>query len=659
MIAKAHRDSRKFVPDPFRSAERKNPPDPRLPEPPFWLYGQYEYEAFVLERMVREKDEAKLRVRYTKYRRVPANEAFFAVDVPGKCKAAFRASGAGEALLDGRRLCCWKASEPAERREILVDRPGRLVVHLLCRDAAEEIPALLAEEGPSDWQYSADGRTWSAPVPRCRSTTGLPPHAFRPGCPPLELLHLEHSDVFDAVRETFGQVEIRCGKDETPELFVGESLAEMENRNPGDEEQTRELVPAGPGRWYSKVPLAFRYLKVEGASGARARVFPRLRPAAYRGAFAVPADPELMEIWGRSAWTLRLCMQEFLVDGIKRDRLPWAGDLAVSLLGNAFSFGDAGIVRDTLSVLGAVSARVAHVNTIADYTLWHIISHDLYQLYFRDPAFLALEYPRIADNLDFLLSLRDERGFLRKRKDDWFFIDWVPGDKETAVQILFVRALKAGANLAERMGDPASAALWKKEAQELAKRVREAAFDAERGLFAAAAGSKEFTRHPNLLAVFAGITTPEETRVIGETLAGDVLPRVGTPYMSAFEVLALHRAGMDDAALAKIREIWGGMLAQGATAFWEAFDPGESGAEQLAFYGRPFGRSLCHAWGAGPLFLLPMLLFGAEPLADGWEKYAFSSRPGVTGSLAVPVPGGLLEAEVEAGRTVKLEILRN
>jgi len=659
MTAKAHRDSRKYVPDPFRSAEETYPPDPMLPEPPFWLYGHYEYEAFVLERMVREKDAAKLKVGYTKARRVPANEASFVAEVPEKCKAVILASGAGEVLLDGRKLCFWEASEPMVRREIPIDAPGRLVVHLRCRDSAEEIPALLAEEGPSEWRYSPDGKTWSAPVPRCRNTAGLPPHAFRSAAPPLELLHLEHSGIFDALCEMFGRVEIRCGKEETPELFVGESLGEMKNRSSGDEEQTRELVPAGPGRWYSKVPLAFRYLKVEGAPDARVRLHPELRPAAYRGAFALPADPELMEIWGRSAWTLRLCMQDFFVDGIKRDRLPWAGDLAVSLLGNAFSFGDAGIVRDTLSVLGAVSARVAHVNTIADYTLWHIISHDLYQLYFRDPAFLEREYPRISDNLEFLLSLRDERGFLRKRENDWFFIDWVPGDKETAVQILFVRALKAGANLAQRMGDFARASVWKNEARELTRRVREAAFDADRGLFAAAAGSQEFTRHPNLLAVFAGITSPEETSVIGAALAGDVLPRVGTPYMSAFEVLALHRAGMDDAALAKIREIWGGMLAQGATAFWEAFTPGESGPACTAFYDRPFGRSLCHAWATGPLFLLPMILFGAEPTADGWKEYAFSPRPGVTGSLAVPVPGGLFEAEVEAGRTVKLEILRN
>ena len=262
MTAKAHRDSRKYVPDPFRSVGETYPPDPLLSEPPFWLYGHYEYEAFVLERMVREKDEAKLKVGYTKFRRVPADEAFFAAEVTEKGKIVIRVSGAGEVLLGGRKLCCWEASEPMVRREIAIDAHGQLVIHLRCRDVAEDIPALLAEEGPAEWRYSPDGKEWSAPVPRCRNTAGLPPHAFRPASPPLELLHLKHSDIFDASREMFGRVEIRCGKEETPELFLGESLGEMENRSPEDEEQTRELVPAGPGRWYSKVLLAFRYLKV-------------------------------------------------------------------------------------------------------------------------------------------------------------------------------------------------------------------------------------------------------------------------------------------------------------------------------------------------------------------------------------------------------------
>ena len=45
------------------------------------------------------------------------------------------------------------------------------------------------------------------------------------------------------------------------------------------------------------------------------------------------------------------------------------------------------------------------------------------------------------------------------------------------------------------------------------------------------------------------------------------------------------------------------MLESDTTTFWEEFpEPGESA---YAMYGRPFARSLCHAWGAGPAALLP------------------------------------------------------
>ena len=40
------------------------------------------------------------------------------------------------------------------------------------------------------------------------------------------------------------------------------------------------------------------------------------------------------QIWSSAEYTLKLCVHHnFIVDGIKRDRLPWAGDLAVSLMG--------------------------------------------------------------------------------------------------------------------------------------------------------------------------------------------------------------------------------------------------------------------------------------------------------------------------------------
>ena len=37
--------------------------------------------------------------------------------------------------------------------------------------------------------------------------------------------------------------------------------------------------------------------------------------------------------------------------------------------------------------------------------------------------------------------------------------------------------------------------------------------------------------------------------------------------------------------------------------------------------GRPFGKSLCHAWGASPIYLLGKYFLGVKPLSPGYQKY--------------------------------------
>lgn len=619
MITKAHYDSKQFILDPAYSIHGKNPEEPVLDSAPFWHYGRYEYETFLLEKLIRRKNEAKLKVGYTKYRHTPEPDAFFSLSSVVGGTIEFRATGKIEAVFDGKTIF---TAEPSDQIHTLnLQHPGNLVIHLHCDNVEQDIPALLPLNVVDGWRYSADGKNESDPVCRPQREDGRPPHVAEEPLIPLTAVGIT-PNVWDAGRELLCYVDIECSNDTAPDLYTGESIPEMENTKAEDEEQTRELVQTAPHCWTSKVPLALRYIRLEHAVNPRISLRAYFHPVEYLGAFAVPSMDDMTKIWMHSAYTLHLCMQHFLLDGIKRDRLPWAGDLAVSLMGNAYSFGDGTIVRDSLSVLGAVSVDVAHINTIVDYTLWWIINHELYQKYFNDPAFLRREYPRIMENMDYLLGHRDENGFLTaEREQDWLFIDWVPGEKITALQILFVRALRAGASLAKRMNDAARADDLKKTADELALTVRRLTFRPKKGLFAAAPGKEEFSRHANLLAVDFGLTTQEEAKKIAKSLTAKELPSVGTPYMSIFEAMAIAKSGDVDAALAKISEIWGGMLAIGATSFFEGFDPAHSGKEHYVFYDRPFGGSLCHAWGSGPLFLLPQILFGLEPAADGWKEF--------------------------------------
>ena len=80
----------------------------------------------------------------------------------------------------------------------------------------------------------------------------------------------------------------------------------------------------------------------------------------------------------------------------------------------------------------------------------------------------------------------------------------------------------------------------------------------------------------------------------------------------------------------------------------ELYTPGETGLDVYAMYGRPFGRSFCHAWGASPIYLLGRYYLGVRPTAPGFAKYCVSPCLGglrwMEGS--VPTPLGDIEVSV-------------
>ena len=86
--------------------------------------------------------------------------------------------------------------------------------------------------------------------------------------------------------------------------------------------------------------------------------------------------------------------------------------------------------------------------------------------------------------------------------------------------------------------------------------------------------------------------------------------------------------------------------------------PQQTGNERYAFYGRPFGKSLCHAWASGPLALYSSELFGLKPVTPGWGTFTFAplamdSLPWA--AVCVPTPQGVIRAEFEGDRA-KVEV---
>jgi len=138
---------------------------------------------------------------------------------------------------------------------------------------------------------------------------------------------------------------------------------------------------------------------------------------------------------------------------------------------------------------------------------------------------------------------------------------------------------------------------------------------------------------------------PQKQEVKQHVLLNDSIQKITTPYMRFYELEALCAMGEQSYVLKEMKNYWGGMLNLGATSFWEEYDPSKKGADHYAMYGRKFGKSLCHAWGASPIYLLGKYYLGVKPTSPGYSTYSIEPNLGGLKWMqgAVPTPAGNIE----------------
>ncbi|KAL7466253.1 hypothetical protein ACHAXS_006541 [Conticribra weissflogii] len=570
-----------------------------------------------------------------------------------------------------------------------------------------------------------------------------------------------NSRLYDFGKETFGKVVISvpassCSSslDKSSflpliprvKLWVGESLAEALNEKEEYFEQSLDLLysfesndpPCTIGTtindsfqkslrscWKSAHLLAFRYVRVlieydtyENVDLSRnlthtspdSRRYSCNNPTVYcesymphlelRGSFQCSGS-RINKIWNCATQTLQLCTHHnFLVDGIKRDRLPWAGDLAVSLLANAYTFRDPCSIEWSLTILGRcgmdhiandsllnhmdVGCSVAderkimsasHVNGIVDYSMWFVICHSLYQQHFGNTSFLRQEWKWIESRMKSLIATcsNREEGWFLFNEDDWLFIDWTDDvKKSSALQVLWWWALDCAISLARKMKSIAHI--------DSLEDFTSVMIDLQSRLMTSYLAQSDiqghFSRHAHILGLISGLYSRLEDVAsdcdwndpnIGDErsvalrqcrqlhqkskdlLLSDELCAVGTPYMKTLECLALSRVGERMLALERLERYWYGMIRCGATTFYEAFNENESPDDVMRFYNRPFARSLCHAWGAGPSSCLTEICFGLRPLSDGWRVWSCDPLTSISsGSTALETDHGKIVVEIDS-----------
>ncbi|MEI6949220.1 alpha-rhamnosidase [Paraflavisolibacter sp. H34] len=485
----------------------------------------------------------------------------------------------------------------------------------------------------------------------------LPPSQFKLATQPQPAVKTEKrgGETFvDFGKETFGFVKLHGLKGNgAVTLYFGESPEEALSKTGGELVDRLPVAQSQAGDVTFNGSRAFRYVNVVPENGVTfdsVSMLYEYLPVATRGSFRC-SDEQINKIWDVSRYTMELNTREFFIDGIKRDRWIWSGDAYQSYLMNYYLFFDSPSVTRTLLALRGKDPVTSHINTIMDYTFyWFLGIYDYYQ-YTGDQSFIKQFYPRMQSLMDYCLSRRNKSGMMEGLAGDWVFIDWAEGlSKKGEVsfeQLLFSRSLETMALCAGIAGDQQGAAKYGSLATDLKSKFLSTYWNEAKGALVHSRidgkPTDNVTRYANMFAIFFDyLNQGQKQAVKTNVLLNDKVQKITTPYMRFYELEALCAMGEQKYVLKEMKDYWGGMLNLGATSFWEEYNPSKKGAEHYAMYGRPFGKSLCHAWGASPIYLLGKYYMGVKPTAPAYGTYTVEP---VLGGLQwmegkVPTPNG-------------------
>ncbi len=510
-----------------------------------------------------------------------------------------------------------------------------------------------------------------------------PPGEFRLEEKEVEPLHLQHNDtsVFvDFGQETFGRILLKDIKGKGKILIVyGESKEEALAGKIAETWETRTIDYISPTNDTLPVPMAFRYVYVQPDSGISIGNISHLYeylPVKKKGTFEC-SDTILNQIFNTSSRTLELNTRELMSDGIKRDRWCWSGDLFIGLPLNYYHYFDEDIVRRSLVALRGHDPVIHHINTIPEYTFYWFISIYNHFLYTADTSFLYTNFDNMKSMMNYCLEKRNDDGFFEVDWNaDWVFIDWSkikPGYGTIAMeQVLFWKSLTVMAEMANIIDKNEEAATYDSIASQLKHKIKETLWNDNLNGFVhhvvdtakekdkieqVPYNSTLITRYANYYALLMDMLDDREKLLVKEhVLLNDSIPEVKAPFHRYYEWCALCEMNENEYAVNKMKEYCKGMLELGATTFWEDFDSSLVDLNHYKWSGRPYGKSLCHVWGAGSILIIGKYIAGIRPLEPGYKSYLI--EPNLSGldwfDASVPVKRGFVKVYMD-NKIIKLK----
>ncbi|MEN6357706.1 MAG: family 78 glycoside hydrolase catalytic domain [Armatimonadota bacterium] len=443
----------------------------------------------------------------------------------------------------------------------------------------------------------------------------------------------------------------------------------------------RYIARKGPQTWRSVIRRAARYATltlrfpdgcITPAKFQTIKFYEHTYPYVERGEFAC-SDYKLNKIWDISRLTVRLCSEDTFVDCPTYEQTFWVGDARNESLFAYTAFGDYKLARRCLKLAGESMWRSPIVESQvpsgwedilpAWSLLWAMGCAEHYD-FTADKAFLEEVYPDIRkQNFNMRRHFTNKEG-LYEMEDAWNLLDWAPMDTPRQgamahLSMLLCAVYRRSAKVAETLGKRDDAQLYIQWADELKSAINKRLWDENKQAYidcihADGTRSSVISQQTQTMAYLCDVVPADKAELFMSYLIDvpEGWVKIGSPFMMAFTLEALDKAGDVAGVVELIRKWWGMMVDDGATTCWETF-PG--------WFGEWPARSHCHAWSAAPAFSLPSYVLGVRPAAPGFER--FEVRP-FLGDLewakgSVPTPHGNIDVNLKrdaAKTTLKLSV---
>ena len=352
----------------------------------------------------------------------------------------------------------------------------------------------------------------------------------------------------------------------------------------------------------------------------------RYRDIPYEGSFNC-SDQRLNDIWMTGAYTVHLNMQEYIWDGIKRDRLIWLGDMHPETSTISYVFGEDESVYSSLDLAVKQYPLPNYFNGMSAYSMWYLIMQYDWYMHFGNIDFLRKHGDYIKGLVDLIDTKVDAEG--NDELGGGRFLDWPSSPNEKGVhsgyRALIVWAMNDAAKLCRILGDEPQA----KKAEAIAARLNKKIMP-----------SNNLKQAEGLMAI-AGLKSAEDAAKA--ILEGG--PKGFSTFYGYYMLQALAMDGKYAEALDIISKFWGGMLDLGATTFWEDFNLDwvdnvgridefvPAGKKDIhgdfgAYCYPGFRHSFCHGWASGPTAWMSQHVLGIEPLEPGCRKVSVKPHLG-------------------------------